>query len=84
MRQDFDVRLHRAGHILGSATVEVQTLVFSGDLGRPDHPVLLPPDPPLPPTSSSSQRTATANGHPASWTASPTPSHVPCTAAAAY
>jgi metallo-beta-lactamase family protein len=44
-----DVLLHRAGHILGSAVVEVraggQTLVASGDLGRPDHPLLVPPDP---------------------------------------
>jgi metallo-beta-lactamase family protein len=46
----FAVRLHRAGHILGSSTVEVRaggrTLLVSGDLGRPDHPVLRPPDPP--------------------------------------
>lgn len=44
------VLLARAGHILGSATARVETgersLVFSGDLGRPDHPLLLPPDPP--------------------------------------
>jgi metallo-beta-lactamase family protein len=43
------VRLHRAGHILGSATVELRAggdiLAVSGDLGRPDHPLLLPPDP---------------------------------------
>lgn len=41
--------LHRAGHILGSATVELTAgehrLAFSGDLGRPDHPLLTPPDP---------------------------------------
>jgi metallo-beta-lactamase family protein len=40
------VRLHRAGHILGSALVEVRadgvTVLFSGDLGRAD-PALLPP-----------------------------------------
>lgn len=39
----------RAGHILGSAWVRLttggRTLVTSGDLGRPGHPVLLPPDP---------------------------------------
>jgi len=42
----------RAGHILGSATVAVQldgargpTVVFSGDLGRPRHPILRPPAP---------------------------------------
>jgi metallo-beta-lactamase family protein len=42
--------LRRAGHILGSASVEVRTatgsVLFSGDLGRPDHPLLLPPEPP--------------------------------------
>jgi metallo-beta-lactamase family protein len=36
----------RAGHILGSASVRVQTpttsVLFSGDLGRVDHPVLRP------------------------------------------
>ena len=39
-----------AGHILGSATVLVQldggpTIRFSGDLGRPSHPLLVPPSP---------------------------------------
>lgn len=39
-----------AGHILGSAVVELRladavTIVFSGDLGRPCHPLLLPPAP---------------------------------------
>jgi metallo-beta-lactamase family protein len=41
--------LHRAGHILGSTFAEVSAdgarLLFSGDLGRPYHPVLAPPDP---------------------------------------
>jgi metallo-beta-lactamase family protein len=40
------LRLHRAGHILGSALVELSaagaTVLFSGDLGRAD-PALLPP-----------------------------------------
>ena len=40
------VRLTRAGHILGSASVNVWTpsasILFSGDLGRKDHPVLKP------------------------------------------
>jgi metallo-beta-lactamase family protein len=40
----------RAGHILGSASVRVQTpttsVLFSGDLGRVDHPVLRPRDVP--------------------------------------
>ncbi|MDO5534621.1 MAG: MBL fold metallo-hydrolase RNA specificity domain-containing protein [Propionibacteriaceae bacterium] len=38
------IRLTRAGHILGSASVNVWTptasVLFSGDLGRRDHPVL--------------------------------------------
>ena len=42
-------RLRPAGHILGSATVRLhlaqsgRTLLFSGDLGRPAHPLLAPP-----------------------------------------
>jgi metallo-beta-lactamase family protein len=43
----FTVRLHAAGHILGAACVELRcdgvTLLFSGDLGRPDDLILLPP-----------------------------------------
>lgn len=46
------VRFRPAGHILGSATVAVRlagamdrTVVFSGDLGRPHHPLLAPPAP---------------------------------------
>ncbi|MFZ0324873.1 MAG: MBL fold metallo-hydrolase [Actinomycetes bacterium] len=39
-----------AGHILGSSTVQVVThgrrVLFSGDLGRPSHPLLKPPEPP--------------------------------------
>jgi len=49
------VSLQPAGHILGSATVAVtidgppgRTLFFSGDVGRPRHPLLLPPAPPVP------------------------------------
>jgi metallo-beta-lactamase family protein len=42
--------LFRAGHILGSSFVGVTCastrLVFSGDLGRPDHPLLRPPERP--------------------------------------
>ncbi len=38
-----------AGHILGAATLEIQadgkTIVFSGDLGRPNDPVMWPPAP---------------------------------------
>jgi metallo-beta-lactamase family protein len=45
------VTLRPAGHILGSATVLVEAdgnrVLFSGDLGRPHHPLLQPPaDPP--------------------------------------
>jgi len=45
--------LHHAGHILGSAWARLEltgghrscTLACSGDLGRPAHPLLRPPDP---------------------------------------
>ena len=44
------VRFDPAGHILGSATVTVRdggrAVVFSGDLGRPSHPLLREPTPP--------------------------------------
>lgn len=44
------VTLHPAGHILGSATALVtagsRRVLFSGDLGRPTHPLLRPPAPP--------------------------------------
>lgn len=47
--EDISLSLHRAGHILGSSTVEVRaggrTVVFSGDLGRNSHPLLNPPAP---------------------------------------
>jgi metallo-beta-lactamase family protein len=43
--------LRAAGHILGSSTVQLlldgaRSVLFSGDLGRPAHPVLRPPEPP--------------------------------------
>ncbi len=44
--------LQPAGHILGAATVRLAagdggaTALFSGDLGRPSHPLLAPPAPP--------------------------------------
>ncbi|RII84075.1 MBL fold metallo-hydrolase RNA specificity domain-containing protein [Neopusillimonas maritima] len=42
------IKLHRAGHILGASIVEVKwdgrTLVFSGDLGRYNDPVMPDPD----------------------------------------
>ena len=51
---DVEVRFHEAGHILGSAWLEVvtheqgcrQTLVFSGDLGMFGRPVLCDPEKP--------------------------------------
>jgi metallo-beta-lactamase family protein len=43
------VTLRTAGHILGSTTAEIQvggrTVLFTGDLGRPHHPLLAPPAP---------------------------------------
>jgi metallo-beta-lactamase family protein len=45
-----DILLSPAGHILGSASVLVDVegsrAVFSGDLGRPNHPLLVAPDAP--------------------------------------
>lgn len=42
--------LHDAGHILGSASIEIKwpsdNIVFSGDLGNPPTPLLRPPSPP--------------------------------------
>lgn len=46
------VELHPAGHILGSSSAHVvigdRSVVVSGDVGRPGHPLLLPPQPPPP------------------------------------
>ncbi len=43
------LRLYPSGHIPGAASVEVRDphtrLVFSGDLGRPDDPIMNPPTP---------------------------------------
>ncbi|MFM6985949.1 MAG: MBL fold metallo-hydrolase [Hydrogenophaga sp.] len=43
-------RFVRAGHILGAASLLLEvgsrTILFSGDLGRPDDMLMLPPDPP--------------------------------------
>jgi len=47
---DATVALYRSGHILGSRFAALKLgstrVVFSGDLGRPDHPLLLPPTKP--------------------------------------
>jgi metallo-beta-lactamase family protein len=46
----FELRLQRAGHILGAASVHLRcgerSVLFSGDLGRDDDPVMKPPAPP--------------------------------------
>jgi metallo-beta-lactamase family protein len=43
------VRLRTAGHIVGASSVELAsaatTVLFSGDLGRPDDPIMQPPSP---------------------------------------
>ena len=49
---DLTATLRPAGHILGSATAALdlgrgaRRVLFSGDLGRPHHPLLVAPDPP--------------------------------------
>ncbi|HSC52883.1 MAG TPA: MBL fold metallo-hydrolase [Phnomibacter sp.] len=51
INQNITVRFYNAGHILGAAIVELvikgdeqtKTIVFSGDLGRPNDPILNPP-----------------------------------------
>lgn len=48
--RDTLLRLHHAGHILGSAWAHLtledgHSLAVSGDLGRPVHPLFVPPDP---------------------------------------
>lgn len=46
----FEARYTRAGHILGSGSLELRvgdrSILFSGDLGRPSDPVMKPADPP--------------------------------------
>ena len=47
----FTVELHEAGHVLGSAAIRIvetasgRSLVFTGDVGRPDAPILEDPIP---------------------------------------
>jgi metallo-beta-lactamase family protein len=53
---EFSVRQHDAGHILGSASLELAitegsrktVVLFSGDIGRYDQPILKDPEPPPP------------------------------------
>lgn len=48
--RDVTVKFRPAGHIVGSALVELRTnqrtILFTGDLGRPHDPLLVSPDPP--------------------------------------
>lgn len=52
LADDLRFDLQPAGHILGAAQVHVEldgiSLLFSGDLGRPDDPLMPPPAPPRP------------------------------------
>ncbi|WP_353396042.1 MBL fold metallo-hydrolase [Hydrogenophaga sp. 5NK40-0174] len=47
----WSVQLRGAGHILGACSVLIEVggrrLLFSGDLGRPDDSLMLPPEPPV-------------------------------------
>jgi len=49
LAKGLSIELTRAGHILGSSCVQVhangKTIVFSGDVGRPNGPVMREPDP---------------------------------------
>jgi len=46
---DVKVKFHPAGHILGAAFIELdfhgKSLLFTGDFGRDNHPLLMKPDP---------------------------------------
>lgn len=50
---DISFRMQRAGHILGAASIEVvgddRSILFSGDLGREDDLLMVPPTPPRAP-----------------------------------
>ncbi|MDN4016782.1 MBL fold metallo-hydrolase [Zwartia panacis] len=47
--QGFSLRYRPAGHILGASSAEItaegKTILFSGDLGRPNDPIMNPPAP---------------------------------------
>jgi metallo-beta-lactamase family protein len=49
INSEVKVKFHPAGHILGSAFIEIdfygKSLLFTGDFGRDNHPLLLKPDP---------------------------------------
>lgn len=61
--------LSRAGHVLGSASVLIETdgvsVLFSGDLGRPAHPVIRPRDTPPAARTVVIESTYGARTHPA-------------------
>jgi metallo-beta-lactamase family protein len=48
LREGPDLRLRRAGHIVGASSLELswrrRKIVFSGDLGRYDDPTMIPPE----------------------------------------
>ncbi len=51
LHDEFSARFHYAGHILGASLIQLQhkgtSVLFSGDLGRPNDPIMNPPqDPP--------------------------------------
>lgn len=52
LNNEFYFQFHHAGHILGASTVHLRndrtSIVFSGDLGRPHDPIMLPPEIPPP------------------------------------
>lgn len=56
LTEDVEIRFVPAGHILGAASVEAwvrdgdveRRIVFSGDLGRDEDPLLVEPEPPAP------------------------------------
>jgi len=47
---DIELIWHRAGHILGASFIELhvdkRTFIFSGDVGRPNDPIMKPAEPP--------------------------------------
>ena len=63
-----DLTLRPAGHILGSASPSLSLggnrVLFSGDLGRPRHPLLAPPAPPGDPSTVVVESTYGGRRHP--------------------
>lgn len=49
--EDITAQFSRVGHILGASSLRISdgtsSVLFSGDVGRPDDPIMLPPSPPL-------------------------------------